>query len=131
MSSTLELSVLNPAETLLKVREAAWVHLRLADGTGITIYPGHAPLLAETVTAPLRYADKAGEHVFNVEAGILQVDCDAVKIFTSGQSQRKDVPKTSAVSQEREFERLARELRARLEGTLDHALGGMPSSSDE
>ena len=115
MAGTLDLRVLNPAETLLEVQEAAWVHLRLADGTGITIYPGHAPLLAETVTAPLRYADDAGEHVYNVEAGILQVKRDDVRLFTSGESEASVPPSPSAVPEERRFERLARELRTRME----------------
>ena len=49
--------VLTPIKTLLDVEGVAWVQVRLADGGGIGIYPGHAPLLAETVTAPLRYAN--------------------------------------------------------------------------
>jgi len=122
MAKALELNVLNPAETLLEVQKAAWVHLRLVDGTGLTIYPGHAPLLAETVTAPLSYADDAGEHVFNAEAGILQVDGNRVTILTSGESKAEAAPKTRAVSEERRFERLAQELRDRLEEGPDSAL---------
>ena len=131
MTGSFKLSVLTPAETLLKVNEAAWVHLRLADGTGITIYPGHAPLLAETVTAPLHYADEAGEHALNIEAGILQVAGDEVTLFTSGQSETEAAPALSTISEERRFERLARELRDGLEGGLDGALGGVLSTGDE
>jgi len=122
MAGTLDLRVLNPAETLLEVQEAAWVHLRLADGTGITIYPGHAPLLAETVTAPLRYADDAGEHVYNVEAGILQVKRDDVRLFTSGESELETPDAASLSSEEHKFERLARELRQRLHHEEESAL---------
>jgi F0F1-type ATP synthase epsilon subunit len=131
MARVLDLSVLTPAETLLAVDDAAWVHLRLADGTGITIYPGHAPLLAETVTAALCYADGTGEHAFNVEAGILQVKGDGVTLFTSGQSEAEVIAKTPTTSQERRFERLAGELRAKLEGKLDHALGDVLDTDDE
>ena len=84
MTKPLRLTVLTPAETLLDVEEVAWVQARLADGGGIGIYRGHAPLLAETITAPLRYADASGEHTLEVEAGILQVDSDGVTILTSG-----------------------------------------------
>ena len=84
MFKRLCLTVLTPAKTLLEVERVAWVQARLADGGGIGIYPGHAPLLAETVTAPLRYADGSGEHALGLEAGILQVDHDGVTIFTSG-----------------------------------------------
>jgi len=87
MSKPFHLTVLTPAQILLHVREAAWVQARLADRGGIGIYPGHAPLLAETVTAPVRYADRLGEHTLQLEAGILQVDRDGVTIFTSGMSQ--------------------------------------------
>jgi F-type H+-transporting ATPase subunit epsilon len=83
----LRLTVLTPAETLLDAEEVAWVQARLADGGGIGIYPGHAPLIAETVTAPLRYADPSGEHTLDLEGGILQVDRDGVTILTSGSPQ--------------------------------------------
>ena len=63
MARSLHLHVLTPAETLLRA-DAQWVHVRLADGAGISIYPEHAPLLAETLTASLRYADSSGEHGF-------------------------------------------------------------------
>lgn len=106
----LRLTVLTLAETLLDVEEVAWVRARLADGGGISIYPGHAPLLAETVTAPLRYANGSGEHVLELEAGILQVDRDGVTIFTSGLTQTSEVFETSEVSEDKPFDRLARTL---------------------
>jgi F0F1-type ATP synthase epsilon subunit len=108
--------VLTPAETLLRVEAARWIHVRLADGAGISIYPGHAPLLAETITASLRYADASGEHGFDARAGILQIRDDHVRVFTSGESEPAERPASSAISEERRFDRLARELQARLEG---------------
>ncbi|MEA3377067.1 MAG: hypothetical protein U9R72_12815 [Chloroflexota bacterium] len=115
MARPLRLRVLTPAETLLRVERAEWVHVRLTDGTGLTVYPGHAPLLAETVTASLRYADDSGEHTFDVEAGILQIEDGDVMIFTSGRPEAAEVPKPSAVAEEKHFERLARELRDTVE----------------
>ncbi len=115
MARPLRLRVLTPAETLLRVEQAEWVHVRLTDGTGLTVYPGHAPLLAETVTASLRYADDSGEHAFDVEAGILQIEDGDVMIFTSGRPEVAEVPKPSAVAEEKHFERLARELRDTVE----------------
>lgn len=126
MARTLELQVLNPAETLLEVSEAMWVHLQLVDGTGITVYPGHAPLLAETVTTALRYADRAGEHAFQVEAGILQVGGDRVTVFTSSQSEAEAATGIPTTSGERQFERLARELQTKLQQEEpDDTLGGL------
>jgi F0F1-type ATP synthase epsilon subunit len=110
------LQVLTPAETLLQVEAVRWVHVRLADGAGISIYPGHAPLLAETVTASLRYADASGEHGFDARAGILQIRDDHVRVFTSGEPEPTEQARPAGISEERQFERLAQELQARLEG---------------
>jgi F0F1-type ATP synthase epsilon subunit len=120
MTKLLRLQVLTPAESLLEAEDVSWVQARLADGCGIGIYPGHAPLLAETVDAPLRYADEAGEHNFEVEAGILQIDDDnAVTVLTSGasraSSESSTIPTVAEDTEEREFHRLAEELLNRLE----------------
>jgi F0F1-type ATP synthase epsilon subunit len=115
MSKPLRLTVLTPAETLLEVEEVAWVQVRLADGGGMGIYPGHAPLLAETVTATLRYADPWGEHALEVEAGVLQVDGDGVTILTSGVVQTSEVCETSEVLEGARFDRLAQALVSILE----------------
>jgi F0F1-type ATP synthase epsilon subunit len=111
----MRLQVLTPAETLLEVEEVKWVRVRLSDGTGLSIYPGHARLLAETVTAPLWYADETGERTFDVEAGIVQVENHDVTLFTSGKPEVAETAEPLAVAQEREFGRLARELRGRLQ----------------
>ena len=110
MIKSLRLTVLTPAKTLLNVEGVAWVQAHLADGGGIGIYPGHAPLLAESVTAPLRYADESGEHALDLEAGILQVDRDGAMIFTSGLAQTSEVSETSEVSDDTRFDRLAQTL---------------------
>jgi F0F1-type ATP synthase epsilon subunit len=120
----MRLQILTPAETLLEVEKAKWVHVRLADGTGLSIYPGHAPLLAETVTAPLRYADGSGEHTFDVEAGILEVDDQGVMVFTSGKPEAVESLRPSAVAEEKRFERLARELKEKLQDEPERLLEG-------
>jgi len=114
VAKTLRLTVMTPAETLREVEDAAWVHLRLADGTGLTVYPGHMPLLAETIRAPIRYAEGADEHTLNAEAGILRVDGGAVTVFTSGEAELEASVPAPASSEERKFERLAQELRESL-----------------
>jgi len=107
----LRLRVLTPAETMIDVEEATRLQARLVDGGGISIYPGHAPLIAETVTAPLRYTDPAGEHTLEVKAGILVVDAGAVTIFTSGHAQPSESQQLSPGSEMR-FDRLAQALLA-------------------
>jgi F0F1-type ATP synthase epsilon subunit len=118
----LHLTVLTPAETLLDVERVAWVQVQLTDGGGIGIWPGHAPLLAETVAAPLRYADALGEHAFDLDAGILQIERDGVTIFTSGPADQVVSARPPDEDQEgARFDRLARALLttlARDEGSI-------------
>lgn len=84
MKEPLRLMVLTPEEMIWEAESVRWIQVQLADGGGLGIWPGHAPLLAETVTAPLRYADDAGEQAINLAAGILQIAAGEVTIFTSG-----------------------------------------------
>ena len=114
MPSSLRLHVLTPVETLLQVEETRWVHVRLADGAGITIYPGHAPLLGETISGAIRYADARGEHEYDATRGILHVQGNHIRLFTGGESEPAEPGKPSTVAQARRFERLARELGIRL-----------------
>lgn len=90
MAESLRLQVLTPAARLLAVEAAAWVQVQLADGGGIGIWPGHAPLLAETVAAPLRYADGQGEHHLEVGAGVLHIEPGRVTILTLGEQPQQD-----------------------------------------
>ena len=131
MVRTLELRVTNPVTTLLAVAEAEWVHVRLANGTGLTVYPGHAPLLAETVSGPLRYTDGDDEHAFQVSAGILQIAAEEVKVLTSGQAEGEKGSWPCAVSEEHRFERLARQLQGKLETEASSELTDILTISDE
>jgi F-type H+-transporting ATPase subunit epsilon len=123
MGDSVSLQVLTPAETLLEIERASWVKAQLADGGGIGIYPGHAPLLAETVAAPIRYADAQGEHAFEVEAGILAINADEVTLLTSGESSAATRPTGIPVEgDEKRFDRLAQELLDALAGERDRVL---------
>ena len=86
----LRLTVMMPTETLLEVEGVAWVQAHLADVGGIGIWPGHAPLVGETVRAPLRYADESGVHTLDLEAGILQIDRAGVIVLTRGTASGDD-----------------------------------------
>ena len=122
MSKRLCLTVMTPAETLLDAQEVLWVQARLTDGGSIGIYPGHAPLLAKTVAAPLSYADPTGEHTLDLEAGVLQVDDTGVTIFTGG-LQTSEVSETSEVLGDERFDRLVQELLVTLRAQPDRVAG--------
>lgn len=90
MKEPLRLTVLTPAEMIWEADQVRWVQVQLADGGGLGIWPGHTPLLAETVTAPLRYADDTGEQAVDLVAGLLQIESGEVTIFTSGFAEAAD-----------------------------------------
>ena len=113
MPEPFRLTVMTPAQTLLEAKDVSWVRARLADGGPIVIYPGHAPLLAETVFAPLRYADASGEHAIDLDAGILQVTGVDVMVFT-GNTQPCKEP-LQAPEDDGHFDQLARELMTTLD----------------
>ena len=128
----LRMTVLTPAQTLLDAGNVAWVQVRLADGGGIGVYPGHAPLLAETLTAPLRYADPAGEHTLDLEAGILEIRQDSVRVFTNGPARDEDKANIDRASvdiadldraSDARFDRLAQALLDTLQEQADEVLG--------
>ena len=137
----MRLTVLTPAETLLEVEGVKWVRVQLADGGGISIWPGHAPLLAETVAAELRYADGpvpsqgdapqsnvegTGEHTLDLEGGIVQVQRDHVTILTSGALRHAVTGRPPGGDEdEARFDRLARALLTTLGAQLESSGQGV------
>jgi F0F1-type ATP synthase epsilon subunit len=97
------LIVWTPSETVIDAEQVQWIHVKLVQAKTLTIWPGHARLLAETTTEALRYADTSGEHVVDLPGGILQVWDNTVTLFlagTLGQRAWSQAP-------EKRFERLA------------------------
>jgi len=100
--------VLTPAETLLDVSMIQRIQLRIADGGGLSIYPGHAPLLAETLSGAVTYVNEGGEHQIEVEAGILHVTPEQVLILVPGALQHGERERPAVrEARDRRFERLA------------------------
>lgn len=81
------LVVRTPVETVLEAYGVTWLQVQLADGGPLTILLGHAPLVAETVTAPLRYIDQDGEHSVAVDAGLLRITRNEVTVYTTGRGE--------------------------------------------
>jgi F0F1-type ATP synthase epsilon subunit len=99
----LRLVVLTPSETVVDVERIQWVHVNLAGAKALTIWPGHAFLLAETTTDALRYADAAGTHTIDLPAGVLQVRESTVTLFLAGTLGEQPWPE----GEDERFERLA------------------------
>jgi F0F1-type ATP synthase epsilon subunit len=119
----LGLTVLSPAGKLLDEAQVDWVRVRLADGGGIGILPGHAPLIAETVSAPLVFSRDGEEHRIDLQHGILQVETGRVVILTGGEAGGLQVDKWGEADEVR-FDRLARVLLARLRLEREEDTGG-------
>ena len=84
MAEALRLTVWTPSETVVDVEQVQWVHVKLSGAKAITIWPGHAALLAETSTEALRYADAGGTHAIDLPSGVLQVRDGVVSLFLAG-----------------------------------------------
>ncbi|MFN2286283.1 MAG: hypothetical protein ACK2UQ_17840 [Anaerolineae bacterium] len=90
MPDLLRLSVLTPGKTLLDVANVSKVRLRLADGGWLSIYPLHAPLLAETMAGPVTYTIQQGDATeaassLTLSESVLQVAENDVTLFTGGE----------------------------------------------
>lgn len=109
VTKSLHLRVWTPGEKILDIEQASWVNLELADGGGIGIRPGHAPLMAETLTAPVYYEDESGKHSLFLEAGILHVEPSSVTVLTNGLASVEDSEERPS-EEETRFDRLARVL---------------------
>jgi len=109
--SQLRLRVMTPSSTVLDVRDVAWVRLRLADGGGIGIWPDHGPLLAESVSGRVVFADDAGEHSREVGSGILSIRDNEVTILTADATAAAKAPRDAGEGGDAmRFRRLARAL---------------------
>ena len=84
MVERLRLTAITPSTTLIDAESVEWVHVALAGNKSLTVWPGHASLLAETVADVVRYADTAGTHMVELPPGILRVQDDAVTVFLAG-----------------------------------------------
>jgi F0F1-type ATP synthase epsilon subunit len=84
MSGSLKLTAWTPSESLITADSVAWVHVELVQSRPLTIWPGHARLLAEMTAGTLRYADSAGIHEVDLPAGILEVQDDEVLVLLAG-----------------------------------------------
>jgi F0F1-type ATP synthase epsilon subunit len=110
----LSLMILSPDRVVLSVDDVTKVRLRLADAAWLSIYPQHAPLIAETRGGVVQYdtAYESGE--IDVAAGILYVNSERVTVLTSGLQHERtpDARDLGAdATDDARFDRLATRLR--------------------
>jgi len=102
------LQVLTPTQVLVSVDGVSKANVRLADGAGIGILPGHAPLIAETVSGPLHYTDSSGPHAISLVAGILQIEKNQVTILTQGQAEEGAAARRPGTEAAMRYDRITR-----------------------
>ena len=107
MAEPLRLVIWSPSETTLDVAGLDWVHVELAGQGGLTIWPGHMPLIGELAPASIRYQDAEGEHVVSLPPGIVHVRDDTVTLFMISALDR---PAREDEGQTGRFRRLAEEM---------------------
>ena len=113
MADSLRFTVLTPEKTLLDVSAVRKVRVLLADGAWLSVYPGHAPLLAESVAGPATYETDAGVDEIALAEGIVSVGDGAVTVFTGGLAEASPALRVTADDEEDgivEFDRLAQVL---------------------
>ena len=84
MADPLRFVVLTPEKALLDVGGVRKVRVLLADGGWLSVYPGHAPLLAETVAGPVAYVTESGDAEIALTEGIVRIGDGTVTIFAGG-----------------------------------------------
>jgi F0F1-type ATP synthase epsilon subunit len=116
VADPLRLVVWTPSERLIDAEQVEWVHLELVDDRTLTIWPRHAPLLAETAAGAVRYADLEGTHTVDLLSGVVHVRNDVVSLYlpgTLGSAVGEDAQPIKG--EETGFERLARTMLRALE----------------
>jgi len=126
VTDRLRLTVLTPAETLLEVAAVEKVRLKLQDGGWLSIYPLHAPLIAETMAGNVTYIEEGVMRSINVAPGILQIAGGDITIFTSGEigAEAAGRPPEALAEEAERFDRLARQLLISLRAQPAGVMGG-------
>lgn len=109
----LTLRILSPDGISIEKTELTSISIPLADGGGIGIKPGHAPLIAETVRGTIRFNSELGEDSIEVHPGVLEIRENSVIILSAGKvTQQSDFVSEPA---QVKFERLMQTLVSKLQ----------------
>ena len=120
MSVALAVTITTPEETLLQAEGVQKVRVRLADGGWLSIYPRHAPLIAEIAPGAVQITTAEGETSVLVDSGLVRVSPDRVLVLVG----RSDVPFDAGdaevdTGEVLRYERLVRELLSALRSAED------------
>jgi len=80
----LSLEVIGAEGVIMKADEITSVNVRMENGTLLGIRPGHAPLIGPAQAGSISYTISGQLHRAHIEAGILTVRKNLVRILTTG-----------------------------------------------
>jgi len=124
VADLLRLIVWTPSETVVDAEQVQWVHVKLAGAKTLTIWPEHAPLLSETVSEALRYADASGTHAIDLPAGVVYVRENVVTLFLAGTLGEQPWPESGGERLDRLAETM---LSGQTPSTPHRSVGDVPS----
>lgn len=113
---TLRFVVLTPDGSLVEMAAVKKVRVRLVDGALLSVYPHHAPLIAETMEGEVTYVAEEQEERLSLRSGIFFVCDNSVTLYTGGEIDSES-PHALAETEEYQVERFDR-LAATLMSTL-------------
>jgi F0F1-type ATP synthase epsilon subunit len=133
MSDTLHFSVLTPDGPLADMDAVKKVRVRLVDGALLSVYPYHAPLIAETMGGEVTYVVEEQEKRLRLRSGIFFVCDNSVTLYTGGEIDSESphaLAETEEYQAER-FDRLAATLMSTLRAHPQRVSGDMQPGDSE
>jgi F0F1-type ATP synthase epsilon subunit len=111
VEGSLHFTVLSPENVFLDEKSVKFVRVRLYDDTRLSIYHGHAPLIARLLPGSITYATAKGQAEITISSGILKVSENQVTVYMGHAFEGEDA---GSKSQDNEFENLANTLMQKL-----------------
>ncbi|MDF1516206.1 MAG: hypothetical protein P1S60_20520 [Anaerolineae bacterium] len=108
MADQLSLRIISPEKTIVDAESITKVRIHLSDGSWLSVYPGHAPLLAEILPGKLFYEQGNIVEERQLSAGIFQVVHNSVTVFVNSEMQMQNLDSIS--ENMAQFDLLSREL---------------------
>ena len=75
--------IITPEKELFFQDAINYLHVLLSDGYPISIYPGHAPLIALLAQCTIKFEYEHNINEFSVSEGLIQVENDSISCFVS------------------------------------------------
>jgi F0F1-type ATP synthase epsilon subunit len=83
MTESLQLTVVTAEGIVHDVADISSVRLKLKGDVGLSLYPGHAPIIAELLPGAIVYYTNEQEARVNLPAGIMQLRDNHCQVFVN------------------------------------------------